>query len=259
MAAMVAQCETRKAGERALPDPLAQSSDYALAAGDLAAAATRCGRGLRRSSRGDWQRRSRAWADRRASQGNRTVNVLPLPSSLSKRNLAAQQLAQLADDRQAQARCPSTRGSWRRRRRAPTCPGGTSRRSRPGPPRRCRCPCRPPSARRSPRPSRSAADDDPAPLGRELDRVGEQVVEDLLHLARVLEQDGQVAARSRHSRSMFFRSASGRAMSHWAVQTSRCGSRDSRTSILPLSILARSRMSLIISSSILPEVWMFCT
>ena len=33
----------------------------------------------------------------------------------------------------------------------------------------------------------------------------------------------------------------------------------SRTSMLPLSILARSRMSLIISNSTLPEVWMFLT
>ena len=33
----------------------------------------------------------------------------------------------------------------------------------------------------------------------------------------------------------------------------------SRTSILPLSILARSRMSLIISSSIVPERWMLPT
>ena len=58
---------------------------------------------------------------------------------------------------------------------------------------------------------------------------------------------------------MFFRSVSGRAMSHWAEITSATWKSLSRVSILPLSIFARSRMSLIISSSVLPDFWMFCT
>ncbi len=47
--------------------------------------------------------------------------------------------------------------------------------------------------------------------------------------------------------SMFFFSVSGRAMSHWAPTTWPTRKSLRRTSILPLSILARSRMSLIIS------------
>ena len=107
--------------------------------------------------------------------------------------------------------------------------------------------------------SRRDADRDPAALGRELDGVGEQVVEDLLHAGLVLAHRRQVRLRSGISRSMFFLSVSGRAMSHWAATTCAMRNSVSRISILPLSIFARSRMSLIISSSVRPDFWMFCT
>ena len=55
---------------------------------------------------------------------------------------------------------------------------------------------------------------------------------------------------------MFFRSATGRDRFVRPSQTSRIEKSSLRTSILPLSILARSRMSLIIASSILPDDWM---
>ena len=55
---------------------------------------------------------------------------------------------------------------------------------------------------------------------------------------------------------MFFLSAIGRQRFVRPSQTSRIEKSSVRTSILPLSILARSRMSLIIESSILPEDWM---
>src|SRR5207247_1329157 len=55
--------------------------------------------------------------------------------------------------------------------------------------------------REAEKPSRAVAgagrlgpDDDAAAVGRELDRVGEQVVEDLLHLALILVQLGQAGA-----------------------------------------------------------------
>ena len=96
---------------------------------------------------------------------------------------------------------------------------------------------------------------DAAPLGRELDGVGEQVVEDLPQLARVLahQRDRLVDPVLQ---VMFFRSAIGRQRFVRPSQTSRIEKSSVRTSILPLSILARSRMSLIIDSSILPDVWM---
>ena len=61
------------------------------------------------------------------------------------------------------------------------------------------------------------------------------------------------------SRSMFFFSVSGRAMSHCAPITwldAEVGQADVH---LAASILARSRMSLIMSSSMRPDFWMFCT
>ena len=58
-------------------------------------------------------------------------------------------------------------------------------------------------------------------------------------------------------KSMFFSSLSGRTISHWAVTTVPMRNSVSRTSILPASILARSRMSLIRSSSRRPDLRMF--
>ena len=114
-------------------------------------------------------------------------------------------------------------------------------------------------SRRSPELVALGGNRDPPALGRELDGVGQQVVEDLLHPGLVLAQRRQVAADASQSRSMFFFSASGRAMSHCAATTASMRNSLSRISILPLSILARSRMSLIISSSIRPDFWMFRT
>ena len=165
-------------------------------------------------------------------------------------HVAAEELGQLADDRQAQAgpRCSRVRtgrpGPTRR-------PGGTSRRSAPvllgdadagvghldddvpplgvGPER------------------------DPAALGRELDRVGEQVVQDLLQLARVLpQQRDRLVEPALAGRCSSSRPAAGT----WSAspsQTSRIEKSSVRTSILPLSILARSRMSLIRPSSFSPR------
>jgi hypothetical protein len=62
-----------------------------------------------------------------------------------------------------------------------------------------------------------------------------------------------------NSRSIRFRSASGLTMSHWADTIDSSRNTPGRTSILPASIFARSRMSLIISSSIRPDERMFCT
>ena len=166
---------------------------------------------------GRWQRR-RAGADRHASSGRRTVNVLPLPSSLSSETsppsslhssltidspspvpeysrvmasppgMAGRALAELLEDRllvllgDAHARVAHV-----------AAPGSSARRG-------------------------AARDRDPAPLGRELDGVGEQVVEDLLHRAWSWCSGGRSGSIS-VSRSMFFRSVSGRAMSHCAAIT----------------------------------------
>ena len=61
------------------------------------------------------------------------------------------------------------------------------------------------------------------------------------------------------ARSIRFRSANGLTISHWADTIDSSRNTPGRTSIFPASILARSRMSLIISSSMRPDERIFCT
>ncbi len=166
-------------------------------------------------------------------------------------DVAAQQLGQLADDREAQARSPGARGSGRPRPgRAALAWRNFSKivsRSSSAMPMPVSCDLDDHEPALGPR-----AQGDAAPLGRELDGVGEQVVEDLPQLARVLPQQRDRLVEPAFQRDVL---PLGDRAGHRLVrpsQTSRIEKSSVRTSILPLSILARSRMSLIIARSILP-------
>ena len=146
---------------------------------------------------------------REASTGRMTRKRLPRPGSDSTSIAAAVHLHEALDQRQAEAGAAHVARACRRR------PGGTPRRSAAG--RRCGCRCRGRSTsmhdaaarRAATRAGRRAARTRSVtapPVGRELHRVREQVVEHLLDARRVgddrrqvgrdLELDARSAARA---------------------------------------------------------------
>ena len=88
----------------------------------------------------------------------------------------------------------------------------------------------------------AARDADLAALG-ELERVGDEVAQDLRDLAFVGVHRGQLGASSKRSATVSLTS-SGRSMPRSALNSSATSNSTGRTSILPASILARSSRSL---------------
>ena len=190
------------------------------------------------------------------AQGSRTVKVLPLPSTLCTETCRPA-ACKLLDDGEAQARAGVFAGHG-------VAAGATVRPWR----NFSKIVCWSSSAMPTPvsltcmtrKFSLVAgdADGDAAALGRELDGVGEEVVEDLLDAGLVLLHRRQIGRELRLHVDVFLL---GQRPGHVALRATTWLTRKSlsRMSILPLSILARSRMSLIISRSVRPDFWMFCT
>ena len=211
--------------------------------------------------------RQRVAARRRSCESSRGASARSRPGQAHReraalaqlafqRDVAAQQPAQLADDRQPQPACPSTRGSSRRRRRARWRPGGISRRSAAGPPRDAdaRVGDGQPQVARVGR-ARAETWIRP-PSGVNLIALDSRLLRICCDLALVLAQRRQAGGDLAVQVDVLLL---GQRPGHVALRRARrrrCRTRSGRTSILPLSILARSRMSLIMSSSIRPDVWM---
>ena len=93
----------------------------------------------------------------------------------------------------------------------------------------------------------------PSAFGSELDGVGQQVGQDLLDLGLVLDDVQRLIGANHFEVNVLF---IGQRLHQIALSAHDLFDRElgGRTCILPLSILARSRMSLIISSSTRPEL-----
>ena len=174
--------------------------------------------------------------------GSRTVKVAPCPSpALSAADRAAVQLDEVAHDRQAEPEAAVlARGRARR-------PGGSARRRAAGTPARCpaRCRCTEISTLRSP--SRASSTSHAAARGRELDRVREQVPDDLLQAVAGRRRSAPSARVDvRTSRRMLFASAAGRTASSAASTTARRSTGSTSRRSLPVMMRdtsSRSSMS----------------
>ena len=189
------------------------------------------------------------------------MNVLPSPSVLCDPDLAAEQAGDLPADRQAQARAAVLAagprvGLLERLEDDPAaCRTG------------CRCPCRSPRRPRrdsarlehrvvgAPAARRPGSTRRPTlPVLGELEGVGEEVPEHLLQPLRVGGDRPRAGRRpARPSRSRPLVSATGRKVRSTYSRRSANGTSPTSIAIVPDSILAMSRMSLISESRSEPE------